>query len=109
MPEPALIEGDGGRPPAIVRPLALGPIARGEDAAQRLHDRRGDRGRRGEGGDPNDASAAARGIGERRRDRARGEIAGIDADAVIDALRTDERRVGKAWVSTFRSRWTPEH
>src|SRR3546814_9381249 len=39
MPEPALIEGDGGRPPAIVRPLALGPIARGGDAAQRLHDR----------------------------------------------------------------------
>src|SRR3546814_14704145 len=29
---------------------------------------------------------------------------GIDADA-----RSEERRVGKEWVSTFRSRWAPDH
>src|SRR3546814_18429927 len=29
--------------------------------------------------------------------------------AILAALRSEERRVGKAWVSTCRSRWSPYH
>src|SRR3546814_20265110 len=42
--------------------------------------------------------------------RRRVERCGPDALARVDAaLRSEERRVGKECVSTFRSRWSPEH
>src|SRR3546814_8170881 len=32
-----------------------------------------------------------------------------DRDEILDALRSEERRVGKECVSTCRSRWAPYH
>src|SRR3546814_11879175 len=40
------------------------------------------------------------------QDKVEGLAAGDD-DYVVK--RSEERRVGKEWVSTFRSRWSPEH
>src|SRR3546814_84817 len=31
------------------------------------------------------------------------------AEAELLPFRSEERRVGKAWVDTYRSRWSPEH
>src|SRR3546814_3237599 len=50
-------------------------------------------------------------IGERG---AVGEAEAVEAGAVIfdeapDDARSEERRVGKEWVSTCRSRWSPYH
>src|SRR3546814_13208827 len=41
-------------------------------------------------------------------ERGAGASASI-ADADFEAARSEERRVGKQWVSTFRSRWSPNH
>src|SRR3546814_12140104 len=37
------------------------------------------------------------------------DLAGAELDAVLPAWRSEERRVGKECVSTFRSRWSPYH
>src|SRR3546814_20428130 len=42
------------------------------------------------------------------QDRSTGRVDGIVA-AVMAAGRSEERRVGKECVSTFRSRWSPYH
>src|SRR3546814_8930500 len=34
---------------------------------------------------------------------------GHQAEPAGDFLRSEERRVGKEWVSTCRSRWSPDH
>src|SRR3546814_20164336 len=72
-----------------------------------------------------DGRAAARGIGgavehrfdhfdavrrrDRRGERFGGEIADIMVGETIAPRRSEERRVGKACVSTCRSRWSPYH
>src|SRR3546814_11697320 len=33
----------------------------------------------------------------------------VDADEIIELIRSEERRVGKECVSTCRSRWSPYH
>src|SRR3546814_3338597 len=39
----------------------------------------------------------------------RGDRMAVKAHAVIAAIRSEERRVGKECVSTCRSRWSPYH
>src|SRR3546814_4938196 len=36
-------------------------------------------------------------------------IAGVGTTCLAGAVRSEERRVGKEWVSTCRSRWSPYH
>src|SRR3546814_16486912 len=33
----------------------------------------------------------------------------VDADAAAEVVSTEERRVGKEWVSTGNARWSPDH
>src|SRR3546814_5595908 len=35
--------------------------------------------------------------------------AAMTREEALQVLRSDERRVGKEWVSTFRTRWSPNH
>src|SRR3546814_19689285 len=45
-------------------------------------------------------------IGEAVPNRRHGQL---ELDGLIDIVRSEERRVGKGWVRTCRSRWTPFH
>src|SRR3546814_15974088 len=51
---------------------------------------------------------------ERILDRRRGQgviwtLQRPEMAALFDSIRSEERRVGKEWVSTCRSRWSPDH
>ncbi len=84
LPQPALVDLDGGWPASIIRPLTLPPIAGGGGLAKWREHLGIDHCCAGEADHPGDTLDRTIGIDQGRRDGASGVVAGIDADAVID-------------------------
>ena len=62
-----------------------------------------------DGGDASDADAVLLAVPSNAIADALGKASGLDGKVVLDATRSEERRVGKECMVQCRSRWSPYH